>query len=51
MDARKEQVKADYISGMKLKDICSKYSLPMDTLKCWLKRYHWSAEKRTSSPL
>lgn len=45
LDVNKEQVKADYISGMELKDICSKYNVPLNTLKSWVKRYHWYMDK------
>lgn len=42
----KGKVKVDYLSGMKQKDIIQKYNLPLITLKSWIKRYHWSEEKR-----
>lgn len=42
----KEEVKADYLSGMKHKDIEKKYNLSSNTLKSWIKRYHWSEEKK-----
>lgn len=42
----REQVKADYLSGMKQKDIVQKYNIPLNTLKSWVKRYHWSEEKK-----
>lgn len=42
----REQVKADYLNGMKQKDIVQKYNLPLNTLKSWVKRYHWSEEKK-----
>lgn len=42
----KEKVKADYLSGMKQKDIVQKYNLPLNTLKSWVKRYHWADEKK-----
>ncbi len=44
----KEKVKADYLSGMKQKDIVQKYNLPLNTLKSWVKRYHWSEEKKSA---
>lgn len=42
----KEQVKADYLNGMKQKELIEKYNIPLNTLKSWVKRYHWSEEKR-----
>lgn len=42
----KEEVRADYLSGMKHKDIEEKYSLSSNTLKSWIKRYHWSEAKK-----
>lgn len=42
----KEQVKADYLNGMKQKELIEKYNIPLNTLKSWVKRYHWSEEKK-----
>lgn len=42
----KLQVKSDYLSGMKLKDITQKYEISLNTLKSWIKRGKWSEEKR-----
>ncbi len=42
----KEEVRADYLDGMKHKDIEKKYGLSANTLKSWIKRYHWSEEKK-----
>lgn len=42
----KEQVKADYLDGMKQKELIKKYGIPLNTLKSWVKRYHWADEKR-----
>ena len=42
----KEQVKADYLNGMKQKELVEKYNIPLNTLKSWVKRYHWSEEKK-----
>ncbi len=50
LDANREQIKADYLGGMKLKDICIKYSITMNTLKSWCKRFYWTVEKKASSP-
>lgn len=46
MQTIREVVKADYLNGLKLLDICEKHDIPMNTLKSWIKRYHWAAEKR-----
>lgn len=45
-EADKEQVKADYLNGMKQKDLIKKYNVPLNTLKSWVKRYHWADEKK-----
>lgn len=42
----KEKVKADYLSGMKQKALIEKYNIPLNTLKSWVKRYHWADEKK-----
>lgn len=42
----KEQVKADYLSGMRQKDLIKKHGIPLNTLKSWVKRYDWAEEKR-----
>ena len=46
----KNQVKADYLSGMKNKEIAEKYNLSLNTLKSWIKRYKWSEEKNKGAP-
>ncbi|MFA9375580.1 MAG: phage terminase small subunit [Lachnotalea sp.] len=46
MNIDKEQVKADYLSGMKQKELVDKYKIPLNTLKSWVKRYHWVDEKK-----
>ncbi|NFF66822.1 terminase [Clostridium sporogenes] len=38
----KEQAKKDYISGMKYKDIASKYDVSINTVKSWKQRYKWN---------
>ena len=42
----KEEVKADYQRRMKQNDIAKKHKIPMNTLKSWIKRYHWSEAKK-----
>lgn len=42
----KEQVKQDYLEGMKYKDLAEKYSVSLNTIKSWVKRYSWSEEKK-----
>lgn len=37
---------ADYISGMKYKDIAEKYRVSINTVKSWKKRYAWSRDKK-----
>lgn len=43
----KQQIMQDYISGMRLADICRKFNIPLNTLKSWVRRYHWNREKDT----
>ncbi|WP_280639305.1 terminase small subunit [Clostridium botulinum] len=38
----KEQAERDYISGMKYKDIASKYDVSINTVKSWKQRYKWN---------
>lgn len=40
-----EKAEADYMSGMKYKDIASKYGVSLDTVKSWKKRYGWNRKK------
>ena len=47
----KAQVKSDYLSGMKIKEIAGKYNVSLNTLKSWIKRYKWSEEKKKGAPL
>lgn len=42
----KEKAKADYLNGMKYKDLADKYSVSINTIKSWIKRYNWSKEKK-----
>ncbi|MHB8036008.1 hypothetical protein CF069_19205 [Clostridium botulinum] len=42
----KEQAKQDYLKGMKYKDLAEKYSVSLNTIKSWVKRYGWSEEKK-----
>lgn len=46
MEGVKENIKKDYIEGLKQKEICEKYSISINTLKSWIKRYKWAEEKR-----
>ena len=38
----RQQVEADYISGMKYKEIAEKYGVTINTVKSWKTRYKWS---------
>lgn len=40
---------ADYVVGMKYKDIAAKYGVSINTVKSWKKRYAWSRNKKTKS--
>ncbi|MCC0701510.1 helix-turn-helix domain-containing protein [Clostridioides sp. ES-S-0049-02] len=46
----KENVKQDYLKGMKQKEISAKYDISLNTLKSWIKRYNWASEKNKSAP-
>ncbi|MCC0648908.1 phage terminase small subunit [Clostridioides sp. ZZV15-6598] len=46
----KENVKQDYLKGMKQKEISVKYDISLNTLKSWIKRYNWASEKKKSAP-
>lgn len=39
-----EKAKADYMSGMKYKDIAEKYGVSINTVKSWQKRHKWKRE-------
>ncbi|MGH0950526.1 P27 family phage terminase small subunit [Bacillus mycoides] len=39
-----EAAHSDYVSGMKYKDIAAKYTVSMNTVKSWKKRYNWQRE-------
>lgn len=38
----KEKIKADYIKGIKPKELSDKYNISINTVKSWIKRYGWS---------
>lgn len=46
MDEIREKVRQDYMQGMKYKDICAKNNLSMNTLKSWVSRHKWAAERK-----
>lgn len=37
---------ADYVAGMKYKDIAEKYGVSLNTVKSWKKRYAWARDKK-----
>ena len=39
------EAKLDYESGMKYKDIADKYSVSINTVKSWQKRFGWTRGK------
>jgi Phage terminase, small subunit len=41
---KNELAEADYVSGMKYKDIAEKYGVSINTVKSWKKRYAWCRE-------
>lgn len=42
----KVKAKVDYLKGMKYKDIAEKYEVSINTVKSWVKRHGWAAEKK-----
>ena len=38
----RQQAEADYMSGMKYKEIAEKYGVTINTVKSWKTRYQWS---------
>lgn len=47
MDDVREQVKANYLSGMMPKELSKKYDISLNTIKSWIKRGGWSKIKNT----
>ena len=41
----KNQIKKDYIKGIKPKELSEKYDISINTIKSWIKRYGWSKLK------
>ena len=39
---------ADYLNGMKYKDIAAKYGVTINTVKSWKSRYQWSRDDKKS---
>ncbi|GIM29886.1 DNA-binding protein [Clostridium polyendosporum] len=42
----KDRAKKDYLKGLKYKELADKYSVSVNTIKSWIKRYGWSEEKK-----
>lgn len=42
----RQQAEADYISGMKYKEIAEKYGVTINTVKSWKTRYQWSRDDK-----
>ncbi|WP_142415420.1 phage terminase small subunit [Hathewaya massiliensis] len=42
----REKAKQDYFKGMKYKELAEKYSVSLNTIKSWVKRYNWVEEKK-----
>ena len=40
-----EKAEADYLAGMKYKEIAVKYGVSLNTVKSWKQRYDWSRDK------
>lgn len=49
---KQEQAEKDYLSGMKYKDIATKYDVSINTVKSWKNRYGWQRgnSKKGASP-
>lgn len=48
---KQEQAEKDYLSGMKYKDIATKYDVSINTVKSWKNRYGWQrGSKKGASP-
>lgn len=43
----RQRAEADYMFGMKYKDIAEKYSVTINTVKSWKTRYKWSKDKKS----
>ncbi|MFQ9516736.1 MAG: terminase small subunit [Eubacterium sp.] len=43
-----EQAELDYMDGLKYKDIASKYSVSINTVKSWKTRYNWNRKDKKS---
>lgn len=46
MAEKYELAEADYIAGMKYKDIAAKYDVSINTVKSWKQRYKWSKDNK-----
>lgn len=44
----RQQAEADYMSGMKYKEIAEKYGVTMNTVKSWKTRYQWARGDKKS---
>lgn len=42
-----EDAKADYLAGMKYKDIAKKYGVALSTVKSWKTRNKWQRKKKS----
>lgn len=45
-DDIKGRVKADYLKGIKPKELSEKYDISINTIKSWIKRYDWNKKSR-----
>lgn len=45
----KEQIKNDYLNGIKPKELSEKYDISINTIKSWIKRYGWNKENKESA--
>lgn len=44
--AESDHAYADYLNGMKYKDIAAKYGVTINTVKSWKSRYQWSRDDK-----
>lgn len=45
--SKMEEAKADYLAGMKYKDIAKKYDVSLNTVKSWKTRNKWQRKNAT----
>ncbi|KRN13452.1 hypothetical protein IV37_GL000174 [Fructilactobacillus fructivorans] len=49
--SKRDDAKADYLAGISLKKIATKYGVAYGTVKSWKSRDKWDEDKRLTQPL